>query len=283
MKRINSGKRPFIAASLAVYVLLVSGCVEIPGEGSIAPDISYKNRKQYAISGLEQNIGDFLTSSSTLPLRFEITNITETKGGDISALKNPLPVVRYKTAITGDESPEELALKTEIVQQPAVTINRNTGKIEVLEGNKIPSGEYRFDVQISNTSGSRVLKDAIIIEFVEFEVVSSSPGMAKTPVIERVADAPNQLLFVGYLNGEKLPGNRIDFTKNRAAGFKGTFVNDTDQGELWNVNFPVKYSDTHCSWKIIKNEAGVEQTSYVSENFNFVIGIPGSYVIRLYK
>ncbi|WP_166444538.1 DUF5007 domain-containing protein [Dyadobacter bucti] len=265
------------------YLVSLSGCVEVPAEGSLAPDIGYKNRKQYAVSGLEQNIGDFLSSSSTLPLKFEIINITETNGGEVAALKEELSVVRYKEAIVGNESAEELALKSVVVKQPAITINQNTGKIELLEGNKIPAGEYRFDVQVSNTSGSKVLKDAIVIEFVEFEAPSWSAGMAKPPVIERVAATPNQILFVGYLDGKQVPGNRIDFTKNRSAGFKGTFVDDKPEGELWNVRFPVKYSDTYCSWKVIKNENGAEQVSYVSENFNFVLGIPGSYVIRLYK
>ena len=283
MKRKNTMKLFWGIAICIGYAVSLSGCVEVPNEGSIAPDIGYKNRKQYAISGLEQNIGDFLSSSSTLPLQFKIINISETNGKDISALKEELNVVRYKEALVGNESAEELQLKTEIVKQPAISINPNTGKIEVLEGNKIPAGEYRFDVQVSNTSGNTVIKDAIIIEFVEFEASSWSSGMAKAPQIERVASSPNQILFVGYLNGQPLPGNRIDFTKNRNAGFKGTFVNDTEQGELWKVNFPVKNADTYCSWKVIKNENGTEQVSYVSENFNFVLGIPGSYVIRLYK
>jgi hypothetical protein len=283
MKRKNTLKLCVNIAIFVGYTVFLSGCIEIPNEGSLAPDIGYKNRKQYAVSGLTQNIGDFLSSSSTLPLRFEIVNITETSGKDISALNEPLSVVRYKEAIVGNESAEELALKSEIVKQPAISINQNTGKIELLEGNKVPAGEYRFDVQVSNTSGSKILKDAIVIEFVEFAVSSWSPGMKSAPQIERVAASPNQILFVGYLDGVKLPGNRIDFTKNRNAGFKGTFVDDNDQGELWKVNFPVKYSDTYCSWKVITNTNGTEQISYVNENFNFVLGIPGSYVIRLYK
>lgn len=278
MKRKNSITF-FGSIIFAGFILALSGCVEIPNEGSLAPDIGYKNRKQYAVSGLTQSIGDFLSSSSTLPLHFEIVNVSETNGGDVSALKEELSVVRYKEALVGNESAEELQLKSEIVQQPAISINQNTGKIEVLEGNKIPAGEYRFDVQISNTSGSKVIKDAIIVEFVEFEATSWSSGMKSAPVIERVASSPNQILFIGYLNGEQLPGNRIDFTKNRNAGFKGTFVDDTEQGELWKVNFPVKNADTYCSWKVINND----QVSYVSENFNFVLGIPGSYIIRLYK
>jgi hypothetical protein len=261
----------------------LSGCVEIPAEGSLAPDIGYKNRKQYAVSGLTQNIGDFLSSSSTLPLHFEIENITETSGKDITGLKEELSVIQYKEAIVGNESPAELALKTEIIKQPAVSINPNTGKIEILEGNKVPAGEYRFDVKVTNTSGSRVLKDAIVIEFVEFETTSWSSGMKSEPKIERIAASPNQILFVGYLDGKMLPGNYIDFTKNRNAGFKGTFVDDTDQGELWKVNFPVKNADTYVSWKVVTNNNGKEEVSYVSENFNFVLGIPGSYVIRLYK
>jgi len=283
MKRKNTLKLFWGIAIFVGYAMVLSGCVEIPGEGSLAPDIGYKNRKQYAVSGLTQNIGDFLSSSSTLPLRFEIVGITETSGKDISALKEQLSVIQYKETIVGNESAAELALKSESVKQPAISINQNTGKIELLEGNKIPAGEYRFDVQVSNTSGSRIIKDAIIIEFVEFEATTWSTGMKSAPKIERVAATPNQILFVGYLDGVKLPGNRIDFTKNRNAGFKGTFVDDNDQGELWKVNFPVKNSDTYCSWKVITNTNGTEQVSYVSENFNFVLGIPGSYVIRIYK
>jgi hypothetical protein len=281
--KLNNILTLFGGIAMTGFALLLSGCVEIPAEGSLAPDIGYKNRKQYAVSGLTQNIGDFLSSSSTLPLRFEIVNITETGGKDVAALKEELSVVQYKEAVVGNESPAELALKTETLKQPAISINPNTGKIEVLEGNKVPAGEYRFDVKVSNTSGSRVLKDAIVIEFVEFETTAWSAGMKSAPKIERVAATPNQILFVGYLDGVKLPGNRIDFTKNRNAGFKGTFVDDNDQGELWRVNFPVKNSDTYVSWKVITDINGTEQVSYVSENFNFVLGIPGSYVIRLYK
>ncbi|PWJ57052.1 uncharacterized protein DUF5007 [Dyadobacter jejuensis] len=282
--KLKNTLKLFWSLSMTIgFAALLSGCEEIPAEGSLAPDIGYKNRKQYAVSGLTQNIGEFLTSSSTLPLKFEIVNITETNGQDISALNEQLPVVRYKEALVGNESAAELALKSEIVQQPAISINPNTGTIELLEGNRIPSGEYRFDVQVSNTSGSKVLKDAIIIEFVEYQVSSWSTGMKSTPQIERVADSPNQILFVGYLDGEQLPGNRIDFTEERNLGFKGTFVDDNEQGELWNVNFPVKNANTYCSWKVITDNNGKEEVSYVSENFDFVLGIPGSYVIRLYK
>ncbi len=283
MKRKNNLKLFWSKSIFIGFAVFLLGCVEIPGEGSLAPDIGYKNRKQNAISGLNQNIGDFLSTSSTLPLRFEIVNITETSGKDISALTEQLSVVRYKEALVGNESADELKLKTEIVKQSAISINPNTGKLELLEGNKIPAGEYRFDVQVSNTSGSKLLTDAIVIEFVEFQVSSFSTGMKAAPKIERVADAPNQILFVGYLNGEKLPGNRIDFTKDRYTGFKGTFVDDKEEGELWKVNFPVKNSNTYCSWKVITNVNGTEQISYVSENFDFVLGVPGSYVIRLYK
>lgn len=266
-----------------VALLVISSffaCVEVPAPGSIAADIGYENQKQYAISGMSESIGDFEESSSTLPLTFEIANVTEASGQDVSALSDSIAVVQYTEPIDGDETEDELALKTDTVYLPALSINKYTGEIETQAENKIPAGEYHFDIKVSNSSGSIVIEDALIIVFNEYEVESYSDGMAQSPVIERVADSPNQILFVGYLDGVALPGNRIDFTVNRSSGFKGTFVNDTEDGEIWNVDFPVESADTYCTWKIIDENDSV---SYESENFDFVLGYPGSYIIRLYK
>lgn len=273
----------YSAAVLSFTLLLASGCTKIPQEGSIAPDITYKNRKQYAISGLQLNIGDFQPSTSTLPLKFEVVEVREPGGKPVSALNEEIPVIRYKEAIVGNESAAELALKSDTVMVPAVRINEYTGVLEIQEGNKIPAGEYHFDIQISNQSGIKLLKDALVVEFKETDVISWSSGMAKQPAIERVGNTPNQILFVAYLNGQPLHGEYIDFTKDRAAGFKGTFDNDTDEGEIWKVNFPVKQADTYATWKIVTEVGGIETVSYEAYNFNFVIGLPGSYVVRLYK
>lgn len=273
----------FLTAVFGCTILFAGACTKIPQEGSIAPDITYKNRKQYAISGLQLNIGEFQPSTSTLPLQFEIVEIREPGGKPVSALSDEIPVIRYKEAIVGNESAEELALKSDTVMVPAVAINEYTGVLEIQEGNRIPAGEYHFDIQVTNQSGSKLLKDALVVEFKEQDVLSWSSGMAKSPEIERVGDEPNQIRFVGYLNGQPLPGDHIDFTKERAAGFKGTFVDDTDDGEIWSVHFPVKAADTYATWKIVTEVGGVEQVSYEAYNFNFVIGIPGSYVVRLYK
>lgn len=274
--------KSFLAAGVAAafIVLLLGACTKVPMEGSIAPDISYKNRKQYAISGLKQNIGNFQVSTSTLPLKFEIVEVRELTGKQVTSLNENIPVLRYKEPIVGNETAAELLLKTDTVMTPAVSINPFTGQLEILEGNRIPAGEYHFDIKVANNSGAKVLKDALVIEFKEVEVKSWSSGMLKQPVIERIGDAPNQIRFVGYLNNVPLSGKQIDFTKERSAGFKGTFVNDANDGEIWQVKFPVKESNTYCSWKITDPNGAV---TYVSENFNFVIGLPGNYVVRLYK
>ncbi len=280
--KCNKKRTGFSAVRLVCLygTLLIGACTKVPMEGSIAPDISYKNRKQYAISGLQQNIGNFQVSTSTLPLNFEIVEVRELNGKKTAALNENIAVVRYKEPIVGNESAAELLLKTDTVMTPAVSINPYTGQVEILEGNRIPAGEYHFDIKVANNSGAKVLKDALVIEFKEVEVKSWSPGMLKQPEIERVGDLPNQIRFVGYLNNVPLPGDQIDFTRERAAGFKGTFVNDGSDGEVWQVKFPVKESNTYCSWKITSPSGEV---SYLTENFNFVIGLPGSYVVRLYK
>lgn len=282
MMNMKTIKRALGSMLVGVAVLSASGCVDIPKEGSLAPDINYRNRKQTAISGLAQTIGDFQVSTSTLPLYFEIVSIKEAAGGDVSALTREIPVVRYTRPVSGDETEAELALKTEVVSVPAVTINQHTGRIEVQEGNNILAGAYHFDVMVSNSSGNRLLRDALIIEFSEFEVKSWS-GMARAPEIERVGDTPNQIRFVGHLDGVPLHGNRIDFTQSRALGFKGTFVDDTGQGEVWSVNYPVKESTTYCNWKIMQGGSDETGVTYENGNFNFVLGRAGNYVIRLYK
>ncbi len=283
MKRKRKIARVLTSTILVCGSLLMSACTKIPQEGSIAPDITYKNRKQYATSGLEQNIGVFQSSTSTLPMNFEIIDIKEVSGKSISALNENIPIVKYKAPIIGNETPAELALKTDTVMTPALSINKYTGQVEVLEGNKIPAGEYHFNIKVTNQSGSKILQDALVIEFKEFEVKTWASGMLKQPEIERVGDTPNQIRFVGYLDGAPLAGDQIDFTKNRAAGFKGTFVNDANDGEIWSVNFPVKEADTYCTWRIVSSAGGTNTVSYEAFNFNFVIGLPGSYVIRLYK
>ena len=272
-----------MTAVLGCTLLLMGACTKIPQEGSIAPDIIYKNRKQFAISGLQLNIGEFQPSTSTLPLKFEVIEIREPGGKPVSALSDEIPVIRYKEAVTGNESAEELALKSDTVMVPAVRINENTGVLEIQEGNKIPAGEYHFDIQVSNQSGIKLLEDALVVEFKETDILAWSSGMAKQPEIERVGDAPNQIRFVAHIDGQPLSGEYIDFTKDRAAGFKGTFDNDTEEGEIWKVNFPVKAADTYATWKVVTEVGGVEQVTYESFNFNFVIGLPGSYVVRLYK
>lgn len=273
----------FLTVVLGCTMLLAGGCTKVPQEGSIAPDITYKNRKQYAVSGLKLNIGDFKASTSTLPLKFRIVDIRESSGKPVKALSDEIAVVRYSGSIDGNESAEELGLKSDTVMVPAVGINEHTGVLEIQEGNMIPAGEYHFDIEVSNRSGAKLLTDALVVEFKETDVISWSSGMAKQPEIERVGDEPNQIRFVAYLNGEALPGDYIDFTKERAAGFKGTFVNDADDGEIWSVHFPLKEADTYATWKIVTQDGGVDQVTYESYNFNFVIGLPGSYVVRLYK
>lgn len=281
--KINKMKNIF-RCFVIIMVYTLSSCVEIPQEGSIAPDVKYRNRKQIAISGTGQTIGDFEYSTSTLPMKFAIKKISETNNGDISSFSQEIPVVRYIAPIVGNETEKELRLKTDTVFLPALAINEHTGQIEIQEGNNIPVGEYHFDIEVSNTSGSMILQDAIIIEFKEYEVISYSRGMAQEPVIERVGDSPHQILFQGYLNGQQLHGNMIDFTFNREFGFKGTFRNDTPEGEVWDVNYPVYPSNTYCTWKIVsKDEDGTETVTYVSENFNFILGRMGNYVIKLFK
>ena len=121
--KINKMKNIF-RCFVIIMVYTLSSCVEIPQEGSIAPDVKYRNRKQIAISGTGQTIGDFEYSTSTLPMKFAIKKISETNNGDISSFSQEIPVVRYIAPIVGNETEKELRLKTDTVFLPALAIKR---------------------------------------------------------------------------------------------------------------------------------------------------------------
>ena len=116
----------FSLLALGAALLLSSACTKIPQEGSIAPDINYKNRKQYAISGLQLNIGSFQPSTSTLPLKVEMVEIREPGGRPVSALTNEIPVGRYEEAIVVTKC-SRAGAEDRHSDGTALGINENTG------------------------------------------------------------------------------------------------------------------------------------------------------------
>lgn len=257
---------------VACCVICISGCEESETQGTLSVDIKYKDKKQTIVTSLGDELGEFLTSKSSLPIRFEIAGVTAENGSSTEALFEEVQVPTFTQAINGNESSEALALKTTLVDKPAVSIGEFTGEIIVREGNNIPADLYHLDIKVTNVSGSAIIEDALILEVKDFDIIGFSDFQSGVPVIERVGDSPNQILFTAFdENNVVIPSTAIDFVGERAKGFKGIFVDDTADGELWEVDFPVRPADTF----VFLNE---------DERFiNFALGKPGNYKITFYK
>lgn len=257
---------------IAFCTIGILGCEESDTQGTLSVDIKYKDKKQTIVTSLGDELGEFLTSKSSLPIKFEIESVTSENGSSTDALFELIEVPIYTQTITGNESEEALALKTKIANLPAVSVGEFTGKLIIREGNNIAADKYHFNIKVTNVSGSAILDDALILEVKDFDIIGFSDFQTGVPVIERVGDSPNQILFTALdENGVVIPATAIDFVAERAKGFKGIFVDDTAEGELWNVDFPVRPADTYVYLN--------EDERYI----NFALGKPGSYKVTFYK
>lgn len=260
-----------------IYVLVglclmgTLACEQDDSSGTLSVDIKYLDKKQTTVTGLGDRLGTFLPSKSSLPIKFEIVNVTAENGSSTESIFELIDVPIFTRSINGNETPAELALKIDTVKQSAVGIEEFTGVLNVREGNQIIADKYHFDIKVSNVSGSAILKDALILEVKDFEIFGFSDFQGGAPVIERIADSPNQILFTAFDEGIVIPSDSIDFVAQRARGFEGVFVDDMPDGELWSVNFPVRRSDTFVYLK--------GDQRYI----DFALGKPGSYKITFFK
>ena len=264
--------RNILYTLIAFCTIGIWGCEESDTQGTLSVDIKYEDKKQTIVTSLGDEMGVFLTSKSSLPIKFEIESVTAENGSSTDALFELIEVPIYIQKITGEESAEALALKTKIANLPAVSVGEFTGKLIVREGNNIAADNYHFNIKVTNVSGSAILDDALILEVKDFDIIGFSGFQSGVPVIERVGDSPNQIVFTAYdENAEVIPADAIDFVTDRADGFKGIFVDDLAEGEVWKVDFPVRPSNTSVS---LNGE---------TRSINFALGKPGSYKVTFYK
>ncbi len=246
-------------------------CEQDDTSGTLSVDIKYLDKKQTTVTGLGGLFGEFLPSKSSLPIKFEIINVVAENGSSTEAVFEEVDVPTFIKKVTGQETPAELALKVDTVKLPAVSIEEFTGQLNVREGNRLLADKYHFDIKVSNVSGSAILKDALILEVKDFEIFGFSDFQGGAPVIERIGDSPDQILFTAFDEGVVIPADEIDFVAQRKRGFKGIFVDDMPEGELWSVSFPVLRSNTFVYLKGEQRE------------IDFALGKPGNYKITFFK
>lgn len=174
---------------LVVIVLTVSGCKKwygIPEDVDYLSDQADYTTKIYSpVLGRTTLYRDvFNHNLSSLPLKFEIQNVRNTEGLAVSDLTTARPTLVWKSAYTGLEtSLEEIESKRALEDHSALEI-RGTGEIvfwssgnnanvfNFQQGAATPekallSKGYLFDVKVSNSGGSKVIKDLAVTPFRE--------------------------------------------------------------------------------------------------------------------
>lgn len=258
--------------ALALVLGFSWSCEEDVTVGNLAVDMKYKDQKQTVVTGLSSRVGEFQFSKSSLPLTFEIIGVVEKDGGSIAEITEEVKVPIYTQAVTLVESEDIKASKRDTVLLPAVQVEEHTGDFIIHGGNNIKEGIYTFDLKITNVSGDVDLTEAFILEVLPFTVFEFN-NFGGTPTIERVGDSPHQIIFKAYdvAADTVIMADEFHLMTSREDGFVGVFAGDTEQGEEWDVQFPVLPASTTVTF-----EGKVAR-------INFALGVPGKYVIKLYK
>lgn len=174
MKIIN------LSGILFLAVLLSSGCVKnyIPQDlDSFNLESSYTQTLFNPILGrntLYSNI--FLdNNNSAKPLTFKLVNVRTYDGLPAPELSAAFPIYVWKEQYTGDEtSLQAIEAKRAQEDHPFLEIREHSGDILFWGSNEIlarsvksmPDSGYKFDIQVGNSGGSKVIKDLRIQPYV---------------------------------------------------------------------------------------------------------------------
>jgi len=188
-------------------------------QGFLCPYAQYP-KTNYTVPRGQLYTSDALTpDGSSGPLTIKLLHAYDSTGALADSLfTRTYPVTTWTAAFdfTTDSTDALVAAKQKTVQMPAIIINPANGAIE---GNSatlyFPKGLYTFDLQLSNNSGTEVLKKIVSITVTDLAPYKSVPDLgtvynrlfkvgneattanAAVPIvdIQRVADTPNVVIL----------------------------------------------------------------------------------------
>lgn len=169
--------------ALLIIITVISGCKKwygVPPDGDfLSEQADYTIRSFSPVIGRTNLFsGSFNPDGSTLPITFEIVNMRDASTG--SPATQPLqvqPTLVWTSAYTGlEKSIAEIEAKRKLEGHPLWEVRKSgefilwpsatNALIPNFQGSSSPLG-YLFDVKISNSGGSRILKNLALIPFRE--------------------------------------------------------------------------------------------------------------------
>ncbi|WP_165823824.1 DUF5007 domain-containing protein [Pseudochryseolinea flava] len=161
MKRIK-----YISLTFLFSALLFLNACEPDEQGFISDLITYSQNPFNVTQGSVALSNAIVSDGSTLPLRVKLLEIRNKQTGEVATeLMKEFNTTVYTSQITQRDTTFELVQsKIEKRSWPVFKINEEGGQLQFSpETVNVPVGEYTFDVEVSNDSGSKVFKDICTI------------------------------------------------------------------------------------------------------------------------
>ncbi|SEM64309.1 protein of unknown function [bacterium A37T11] len=173
---MDTRKNRYIGTLILGVILPFSGCKKLynlPEETLyLSPDISYTSQILEPVLGRMNILGSVSTNYSSLPITFEIKNPRYGNGKVYNDLFQVKPTYVWDAEYTGNETTlEEIESKRHLEDHPLFEVDNNGNFIlwpssnnELIEPRSIDGEDLTqniryFDLKISNSQGSKTIKD----------------------------------------------------------------------------------------------------------------------------
>ncbi|MBC8054198.1 MAG: DUF5007 domain-containing protein [Sphingobacteriaceae bacterium] len=254
MKRSNNSNLKIL--SLAVFALsifwIIPGCKKIYGvlpddKDFMSEQVDFTTKTFTPVIGRTNLLnGNFVADGSTLPLTFEMLNVRRNDGAAAPELTDSLPTLVWTAAYTGQEkSISEIEAKRKLEKHPVFEVRKsgelifwNTSTntlVPYFQGsNSAPGGTsyyYLFDIKVSNSGGSKLIKDLVLNPFRE----RAYDPYEFDPVSNVLLPNPNASIVPTTLVGMKGIDTRKQLSNNNATNnsdVKVTIVRTGDGNSL---------------------------------------------------
>jgi len=189
---------------LALLCMGLNGCKKIynlPDEKDfLSVNLTYDGKSFYPVLGRTSRMGTVNTDHSTTPLHFEIVNPRYGDGRPYTDLFQVKPVYEWISRYDGTEKNlEEIEAKRKIVDRPLFEVDStgtfilwNSSTNELIEPRSKDSVDLiqnirYFDLKISNSGGSTIVKDFMILPW---RVQDYEPYSDRNPYDGEIAPDP---------------------------------------------------------------------------------------------
>lgn len=199
-------------SSLLVYASLFYSCRKLP-DGFISPQIRYEETPFLINRGRTSTSSGLNFDGSSIPATVTLLHVYDEAGNNVDEMFMKQYTIKGWTQLYNpdtDTTVESIAAKQADMQVAPIVINSSSGQIEAnYKTLEIPSGNYSYDLQITNSAGTLVYPKIGQMQFLDpvyADQAEASPydklyevgnenvsAFAATPVvtIERLADEPN--------------------------------------------------------------------------------------------